>query len=147
MTGIMMQMCPWLINSKSMRVAAGRPPLSLFGKSLLLIGRPGAGKTTLLREMAHALSRVSSDRSREKTVVVVDKINEIAGDFEVPHACIGEARWMPCGSPDLHPQVMREAVEHGAPDVVIVDEICSAAEVDSACKISARGVSLVATVH
>merc|ERR1719326_2743509 len=116
-TGVMMQLCPWLLNSKSMRVAAGRPPMDLIGKSVLFIGRPGAGKTTLLREIANALSRVSS----EKTVVVVDKINEIAGDFEVPHACIGEARWLPCGTPELHPQVMREAVDNTAPDVVIAD--------------------------
>lgn len=146
-TNVTMQMCPWLINSRNFNVAPGRPLVSLTGKSVLFIGRPGAGKTTLLREMAHALSRVSRDNGTEKTVVVVDKINEIAGDFEVPHACIGEARWMPCGSPELHPQVMREAVENAAPDVILVDEICTSAEVDSACKISARGVSLVATVH
>lgn len=148
-TGVLMQMCPWLITSKTMRVAPGLPPMSLSGQSVLFIGRPGAGKTTLLREMAHALARVSSNNrgGAEKTVVVVDKINEIAGDFEVPHACIGEARWMPCGSPDLHSEVMREAVENAAPDVVIVDEISTAEEVDSAVRTGERGVSLIATIH
>jgi len=119
----------------------------LTGKSVLFIGRPGAGKTTLLREMAHALSRVSTDRDTENTVVVVDKINEIAGDFEVPHACIGEARWMPCGSPEMHPKIMNEALENAAADVVLVDEVCTGAEVDSACNIAQRRVRLIATVH
>jgi len=97
--------------------------------------------------MAHALSRVSTDRDTENTVVVVDKINEIAGDFEVPHACIGEARWMPCGSPEMHPKIMNEALENAAADVVLVDEVCTGAEVDSACNIAQRRVRLIATVH
>lgn len=145
--GVTMQMCPWLTSPKSLRVAPGQPSMSLKGRSILFVGRPGAGKTTLLREMAQALSRVSSNIATESTVVVVDKINEIAGDFEVPHACIGEARWMPCGSPELHAKVMQEAVEYAAPDVVLVDEICNAAEVEAACQIVDRGVTLIATVH
>lgn len=145
-TGIMLQMCPWLLNPKPMRVFQGAPPLCLAGKSVLFIGRPGSGKTTLLREMAQSLSR-SRERDILKTVIVVDKMNEIAGDFEVPHVCIGEARWMPCSSPEMLPQIMREAVDCNNPDVVLVDEICTTEEVRSACGIVERGVNLISTVH
>lgn len=68
---------------------------SLRGKSILLIGRPGVGKTTVLRDIARELSEVrteidfaSGGKTRtiiDKTVVVVDKTNEIAGDSDTPH--------------------------------------------------------------
>jgi len=147
MTGVMRQMCPWVLSPRSLGAFQGEPPISLADKSVLFIGRPGSGKTTLIREMARLLSRPSAQRDLVKTVIVVDKINEIAGDFEVPHICIGEARWMPCGSPEMLPQIMREAVESNNPDVVLVDELSTLAEVDSACDIAKRGVSLIATVH
>ena len=55
------------------------------GKSILLLGRPGIGKTTMLREAARILAE-------EKRVVIVDTSNEIAGDGDVPHPAIGQAR-------------------------------------------------------
>ena len=42
---------------------------------------------------------------------------------------------------------MLEAVENQSPDVVIVDEISAAAEVEAARTVSQRGVRLVATIH
>lgn len=57
----------------------------LFGdptKSILITGNPGTGKTSLIRDMA---SRISE---RYRTCII-DTSNEIAGDGDVPHHCIG----------------------------------------------------------
>ncbi len=59
------------------------------GKSMLLLGRPGVGKTTMLREVA----RVLAD-DMNKRVIIVDTSNEIAGDGDIPHPAIGQARRM-----------------------------------------------------
>jgi nucleoside-triphosphatase THEP1 len=109
---------------------------------LTLLFAVGVGKTTVLREVACILSANPS-----LNVVVVDKTCEIAGDGDSPHAAIGSARWMPVGKPNLQAAIMREAVENQSPDVVIVDEISTPAEVDAAKTIAQRGVQLIATVH
>lgn len=116
--------------------------LALRCRSLLLLGKPGVGKTTALREIAEVLAR-----DPRLNVVVVDKTCEIAGDGEEPHAAIGGARWMPVGRPNLQHEIMREAVENQTPDVIIVDEISTAQEVEAARTIAQRGVQLVATAH
>src|SRR5437868_602333 len=112
------------------------------GRSLLLMGRPGVGKKTLLREAA----RVLAD-DLEKRVVVVDTSNEIAGDGDVPHPGIGRARRMQVPSPDAQHAVMIEAVENHMPQVIVIDEIGTAAEALAARTIAERGVQLVATAH
>ncbi|MHB8515676.1 MAG: hypothetical protein ACYDCT_09860, partial [Dehalococcoidia bacterium] len=76
------------------------------GKSTLLLGRPGVGKTTMLREVA----RVLAD-DMDKRVVIVDTSNEIAGDGDIPHPAIGQARRMQVPTPALQHAVMIEAVE------------------------------------
>src|SRR5205085_6687859 len=93
------------------------------GRSLLLLGRPGVGKTTLLREAARVLADELSKR-----VVVVDTSNEIAGDGDVPHPGIGRARRMQVPSPEEQHGVMIEAVENHMPQVIVIDEIGTAAE-------------------
>ncbi len=81
------------------------------GKSLLLLGPPGIGKTTLLRESARVLSTELGKR-----VIVVDTSNEIAGDGDIPHPGIGDARRMQVPTPDLQHAVMIEAVENHMPE-------------------------------
>jgi hypothetical protein len=54
--------------------------------SLLLLGRPGTGKTTLLRDVA----RLFADELG-LAVVVVDSSNEIGGDGDEAHECLGRA--------------------------------------------------------
>lgn len=146
-TGILKKMCPWLLNSRPCKVSQSHP-ISLAGKSVLFIGKPGSGKTTLIREIAQVLSRPSRDkRSSDQTVVVVDRINELGGDGEVPHRCIGEARWMPCQSPRSLSQVLTGSVDSSNPEVILVDELWSALEVEAACDIAERRVKLIASVH
>jgi stage III sporulation protein SpoIIIAA len=112
------------------------------GESILLLGRPGVGKTTLLREAARVLADEYGKR-----VIVVDTSNEIAGDGDIPHPGIGRARRMQVPSPDLQHAVMIEAVENHMPEVIVIDEIGTAAEAMAARTIAERGVQLIATAH
>ena len=112
------------------------------GRSILLLGRPGVGKTTLLREAARVLADDLSKR-----VIVVDTSNEIAGDGDIPHPGIGRARRMQVPSPELQHAVMIEAVENHMPQVIVIDEIGTAAEAMAARTIAERGVQLIATAH
>jgi stage III sporulation protein SpoIIIAA len=112
------------------------------GRSILLLGRPGVGKTTLLREAARVLADELGKR-----VIVVDTSNEIAGDGDIPHPGIGRARRMQVPSPDEQHAVMIEAVENHMPQVIVIDEIGTAAEALAARTIAERGVQLVATAH
>jgi stage III sporulation protein SpoIIIAA len=112
------------------------------GSSFLLLGRPGVGKTTRLREIA----RVLADKFN-KRVIVIDTSNEIAGEGDIPHPAIGRARRMQVPHPERQHAVMIEAVENHMPEVIIVDEIGTAAEAMAARTIAERGVQLIGTAH
>jgi len=96
----------------------------------------------VLREFA----RLLSDQD-DRTVVVVDKTSEIAGATNEAHPAIGPCRWVPVDDPKNQHAFMRLAVENLSPDTVMVDEISTSQECDSAKTISQRGVQLVATCH
>src|SRR5437016_9229368 len=112
------------------------------GRSILLLGRPGVGKTTMLREVA----RVLAD-DLGKRVVVVDTSNEIAGDGDIPHPGIGDARRMQVRTPTEQHAVMIEAVENHMPEVIVIDEIGTELEAAAARTIAERGVQLIGTAH
>jgi stage III sporulation protein SpoIIIAA len=112
------------------------------GQSVLLLGRPGVGKSTMLREVA----RVLAD-DLGKRVVVVDTSNEIAGDGDIPHPGIGDARRMQVRTPTEQHAVMIEAVENHMPEVIVIDEIGTELEALAARTIAERGVQLVGTAH
>lgn len=112
------------------------------GRNILLVGRPGVGKTTLLREAA----RVLADDMQQR-VIVVDTSNEIGGDGDIPHPGIGGARRMQVPQPERQHAIMIEAVENHMPEVIVIDEIGTAAEAMAARTIAERGVQLIGTVH
>ena len=112
------------------------------GESTLLLARPGVGKTTMLREVA----RVLAD-DMNKRVIIVDTSNEIAGDGDIPHPAIGEARRMQVPRPQMQHAVMIEAVENHMPEVIVIDEIGTELEALAARTIAERGVQLVGTAH
>jgi hypothetical protein len=116
-------------------------------QSLLIVAPPNRGKTTLLREAARCLSRVDETTSHGRIVVVVDKSNELGGDGLAPHAALGPVRWIPVGDPARQHACLIEAVENHAPDLIIVDEITSRAEVEACRTIVQRGVRVIASVH
>ncbi|XP_023773267.1 uncharacterized protein ycf45 [Lactuca sativa] len=113
-----------------------------FGESILFIGRPGVGKTTVMRE----ISRVLSDELH-KRVVVVDTSNEIGGGGDIAHPAIGSARRMQVCKASMQHKVMIEAVENHMPQVIIVDEISTRAEVIACQSIAKRGVMLIGSAH
>lgn len=115
--------------------------------SLLLIGPPGAGKTTLLRDCARLLSEHLGP-----AVLVVDSHNEIGGDGDLPHPAIGTARRLQVPDatspfPATQYEMMLEAVRDHFPEVVIVDEITTRQEAETARTIARRGVRIIATAH
>lgn len=112
------------------------------GKNILLLGRPGVGKTTKLREIARVLADDFGKR-----VIVIDTSNEIGGDGDISHPAIGGARRMQVPHPERQHAVMIEAVENHMPEVIIIDEISTAAEVMAARTIAERGVQLIGTAH
>jgi stage III sporulation protein SpoIIIAA len=112
------------------------------GQSILILGRPGVGKTTMLREVA----RVLAD-DLGKRVIVVDTSNEIAGDGDIPHPGIGDARRMQVRTPTEQHAVMIEGVENHMPEVIVIDEIGTELEAAAARTIAERGVQLVGTAH
>jgi nucleoside-triphosphatase THEP1 len=113
-----------------------------FEKSILILGRPGVGKTTIIRET----SRILADEM-EKRVIIIDTSNEIAGDSDIPHPVIGQARRMQVTKRNLQHQVMIEAVENHMPQVIIIDEIGTELEVLAAQTIAEKGVQLIGTTH
>ncbi|KAA8544533.1 hypothetical protein F0562_022545 [Nyssa sinensis] len=113
-----------------------------FGESILFVGRPGVGKTTVMREIARVLSE-----ELQKRVVIVDTSNEIGGGGDIPHPAIGSARRMQVPEPSMQGRIMIEAVENHMPEVIIVDEIGTEAEVHACRSIAERGVMLIGTAH
>lgn len=110
-------------------------------KSILLLGKPGVGKTTMIRGIARFLS----DKGRR--VVIVDSCNEIAGNSDVPHSSIGNARRVQIPKGRKQSEVMIEVVENHTPEVMIIDEISCTEEVMNCRTIAERGVQLIATAH
>lgn len=107
--------------------------------SVMLLGSPGVGKTTKLREIARRLSE-------DKSVIIVDTNNEIGG-LGKPHPAIGQSRRLQVPDDRRQVDVMIEAVENHAPQVVIVDEISTQEEAIACQTIAHRGVQLIATAH
>jgi stage III sporulation protein SpoIIIAA len=62
-----------------------------------------------------------------------------AGDGVVPHPCIGGARRLMVGDRSRQHQVLIEAVQNHTPDVLVVDEIGTAAEVSCTGGAAAAG--------
>jgi stage III sporulation protein SpoIIIAA len=109
-------------------------------KSILILGEPGSGKSTIIREVTKKLAD-------EKSVIVVDTSNEIAGDGNTPHSCIGLARRMMVPSLDKQSAVMIEAVQNHTPHVIVIDEVGRTREVDAARTVKQRGVRMIDSAH
>ena len=80
-------------------------------------------------------------------VCIVDTSNEIAGDGDAPHPCVGFARRMMVPSLDRQSAVMIECVQNHTPEIMVVDEIGRSTEVEAARTCKNRGVRLIASAH
>jgi hypothetical protein len=80
-------------------------------------------------------------------VCIVDTSNKIAGDGDVSHPCVGFARRMMVENLDKQAAVMIKCVQNHAPDIMVIDEIFRATEVEVACTCMQRGVRLLAFAH
>jgi hypothetical protein len=76
--------------------------------SILFLGEPGSGKTTVVREVTKQLAE-------QFNVCIVDTSNEIAGDGDVPHHCVGYARRLMVPSLNKQSNVMIECVQNHTP--------------------------------
>ena len=114
--------------------------LLMGNKSILILGEPGSGKTTIIREITRLLAE-------NLNVCIVDTSNEIAGDSDLPHHCIGYARRMMVPSLELQGNIMIECVQNHTPHVCVIDEIGRPREVDAAKTVRNRGVRIIASAH
>jgi stage III sporulation protein SpoIIIAA len=108
--------------------------------SILFLGEPGSGKTTVVREVTRLLADLYN-------VCIVDTSNEIAGDGDIPHPCVGHARRMMVPTLDKQSAVMVECVQNHTPEVIVIDEIGRITEVEAARTCKNRGVRLIASAH
>lgn len=85
--------------------------------------------------------------SERSNVCVVDTSNEIAGDGDIPHPCVGFARRMMVPGLDQQSAVMIECVQNHTPEIMVIDEIGRLTEVEAARTCKNRGVRLIASAH
>jgi len=109
-------------------------------RNVLLLGERGTGKTTILRDVCRLLAGVGN-------VCVVDTRNEIAGDGDIPHSCIGGARRIMVPSLSRQSALMLECVKNHTPSVIVIDEIGRPSEVEGTRAVKHRGVRMVAGAY
>ena len=78
---------------------------------------------------------------------VVDTSNEICGEGDIPHPCVGLTRRMMVPHPNDQKDVMIECLQNHTPDVIVIDEVGRKAEVEAAKTVKERGVRLLASAH
>jgi stage III sporulation protein SpoIIIAA len=80
-------------------------------------------------------------------VLIVDTSNEIAGDGDVPHPCVGLVRRLQVRHLADQCSVMIEGVQNHTPEVMVIEEIGRPEEVDAARTCKMRGVRMIASAH
>lgn len=133
------------IRSICLRIAARhdgcaaqlRPLFSNGLRPMLILGEPSAGKTALLRDIGRMLS--DGSETRRYRVAVVDERGEIAGAGGLENADILTGCPKAVG--------ILQAVRTMAPDVILLDELGSLAEVEAMTENLHAGVPVIATAH
>lgn len=111
----------------------------------LIVSPPKCGKTTLLRDMIRNLSNGYSGYG-PYTVGVVDERSEIAGCYMgIPQNDVGVRTDVLDACPKV--EGMRMLLRAMAPDVIAVDEIGSAQDMQAIEEVLGAGVSIVCTTH
>lgn len=108
--------------------------------STLIVGLPGSGKTTMLREVCRCLSAGGA------RVCVVDERSELAAMHAgVPQLDIGPRTDVLDGC--AKEAGLRWLLRSMSPQVLITDELGTAADVQAVCEAAKCGVSVMASLH
>ena len=110
------------------------------GGSVLIISPPGVGKTTFLRDFVKNLSNIY-----QKNVIVVDERNEIACKTGSNSFYLGSTvDVLTYFNKDFG---LNQALRTLCPDVIVLDELVSQADVNGVISSIYGGVDVVATIH
>ncbi|QHE52921.1 stage III sporulation protein AA [Pontibacillus sp. HMF3514] len=114
-------------------------------QNTLIIGPPQTGKTTLLRDMARIMSQGDQNHPSKK-VAIIDERSEIAGCIKgVPQHQVGMRTDVMDACPKAEGMMMM--IRSMSPEILIVDEIGSEADVKAIMEAVYAGVTIISTVH
>ena len=143
------------ISSFNIRIAAERigianPIIKFLTRTdsyynTLIIGPPQSGKTTLLRDIARLIG-TGWGQVRAKKVGIVDERSEIAGSKNgIPHYQVGLRTDVLDSCPKSEGMMLM--IRSMSPDMLIVDEIGSANDIEAIQEAIRSGVNLVCSLH
>ncbi|MEK5103477.1 stage III sporulation protein AA [Cytobacillus sp. FSL M8-0252] len=111
----------------------------------VIIGPPQTGKTTLLRDLARMVSSENKYTTAKK-VGIVDERSEIAGSIHgIPQMRFGPRVDVLDACPKAEGMMMM--IRSMSPDVLVVDELGSKADVEAVLEAVNAGIKLITTTH
>lgn len=111
----------------------------------LIISAPGCGKTTMLRDLVRNFSKGTA-YGNGKNVGVVDERSEIAGSFlGVPQNDIGIRTDIMDACPKQEGMMM--LIRSMSPDILAVDELGNAGDIEALHQATHCGCKMLATIH